>query len=217
MSSLIRSSLLRSVASSSSSASRLLPILPASQLIRFNSTISSDQPTPSANPNPPKSGELFANPPSSSASSSLTQSTGNPSPKPSDPFSKLRFDNLTSDDRNTDPETWWKTLSAISRPPALSPSPPPGQYKYNSSWGFPTTVATGRSITVPRGGEFTSSYKRLQGLLRQSNLKKELRLQEFHEKPSVRRRRLISERHRRRFKEMVRTKVQQVVSMRNRA
>lgn len=43
----------------------------------------------------------------------------------------------------------------------------------------------------------------MQGVMRMGNMKKEAKLNEFHEKPSVRRRRLRSERHRRRFKEMV--------------
>lgn len=47
------------------------------------------------------------------------------------------------------------------------------------------------------------AYKRMQGVMRMGNMKKEAKLNEFHEKPSVRRRRLRSERHRRRFKEMV--------------
>ncbi|KAK6910926.1 ribosomal protein S21 [Kwoniella mangroviensis CBS 8507] len=190
MSFLFRTSL-RAASSSTPSSSRLtLPAL--SMAIRHNSTASSES-------TPPTSGELFT-PSSSSRSSSniknLFQSNG---------FSKLKFDPISSSasegkgqGEDSDGEAWWRQLSK------------------NAKEGFPTTPSTGRSIVVSRGGDFQTSYKRLQGLLRQSNLKKELRLQEYHEKPSVRRRRLISERHRRRFKEMVRTKVQQVVSMRNR-
>ncbi|WWC71297.1 mitochondrial 37S ribosomal protein bS21m [Kwoniella pini CBS 10737] len=197
MSFLIRSTL-RNISNSSSSSSRIT--IPLIDSIRFNSTLPSSSSsneittnTPLPPSPPPKSGELFSKP----SSKTITN----------DSFSKLRFDNLSENNNNNNDETiddseiWWKKLSINSN-------------SYN--FGFPTNISTGRSITVPKGGEFNSSYKRLQGLLRQSNLKKELRLQEFHEKPSVKRRRLISERHRRRFKEMVRTKVQQVVSMRNR-
>ncbi|WVQ68516.1 ribosomal protein S21 [Kwoniella botswanensis] len=194
MSFLFRTSL-RVAASSTPSSSRLtLPAL--SIAIRHNSTIPTS--SSSGESSPPKSGELFSPHSSSSSSNSknLFQSNG---------FSKLKFDPISSSasegkgqGEDSDGEAWWRQLSK------------------NAKTGFPTTPSTGRSIVVSRGGDFQTSYKRLQGLLRQSNLKKELRLQEYHEKPSVRRRRLISERHRRRFKEMVRTKVQQVVSMRNR-
>ncbi|WWC93326.1 ribosomal protein S21 [Kwoniella sp. B9012] len=196
MSFLFRTSL-RAAASSTPSSSRLtLPAL--SMTMRHNSTIPTS--SSSGESSPPRSGELFSPPPSSSSSSSnsknLFQSNG---------FSKLKFDPISfpasegkGQGEDSDGEAWWRQLSK------------------NAKTGFPTTPSTGRSIVVSRGGDFQTSYKRLQGLLRQSNLKKELRLQEYHEKPSVRRRRLISERHRRRFKEMVRTKVQQVVSMRNR-
>ncbi|OCF57710.1 ribosomal protein S21 [Kwoniella mangroviensis CBS 10435] len=178
MSFLFRTSL-RAASSSTPSSSRLtLPAL--SIAIRYNSTIPTS--SSSSESTPPKSGELFSPPSSSSNSKNLFQSNG---------FSKLKFDPISSSasegkgqGEDSDGEAWWRQLSK------------------NAKEGFPTTPSTGRSIVVSRGGDFQTSYKRLQGLLRQSNLKKELRLQEYHEKPSVRRRRLISERHRRRFKEM---------------
>nr|XP_019044959.1 ribosomal protein S21 [Kwoniella bestiolae CBS 10118]OCF23889.1 ribosomal protein S21 [Kwoniella bestiolae CBS 10118] len=157
------------------SSSRLT--LPALYQLRYNSTLptpSSSTPSEPAAPPPPKSGELFTPP--------------RKDPSTLNGFSKLRFDPLTTPSgkgTDGDGEAWWRQLSKS----ALE--------------GYPAHASTGRSIVLPRGGEFATSYRRLQGLLRQGNMKKEARLQEYYEKPSVRRRRLISERHRRRFKEMV--------------
>ncbi|WVQ72700.1 ribosomal protein S21 [Cryptococcus sp. DSM 104548] len=105
-------------------------------------------------------------------------------------------------------ESWWMHSS--------SPKPS-GTYTSRSSSGLPTKYFSGRSIPLIRGGDFMQGYRRLQSVVRSGNMKKEARLNEFHEKPSVRRRRLRSERHRRRFKEMVRTKVQQALAMRSKA
>jgi ribosomal protein S21 len=46
-------------------------------------------------------------------------------------------------------------------------------------------------------------YRRLQGVMSRSGVRRDLRLGEFHEKSSDRRRRVESERHRKRFQEMV--------------
>ncbi|KAK8854553.1 ribosomal protein S21 [Kwoniella newhampshirensis] len=195
---LFRSALRASTTSTVASTSRVVLAAPSfvPSSLRYNSTLP---------PSPPTSSSLFP------SSSSTPTSTSNSSGKES-ALSSLRFEippassssssgngsqsSLSSSDPNA--ESWWIEASA------------------RNSLGYPMTTYSGRSILVPRGGEFISAYKRLGGLLRNSNMKKELRLGEFYEKPSVRRRRLLSERHRRRFKEMVRTKVQQVISMRSR-
>ncbi|WWC90427.1 ribosomal protein S21 [Kwoniella dendrophila CBS 6074] len=203
-------------ATASSSKSVLPSFININTSIRLNSTLpntsesSSSSPSSSSNApsTPPTSGQLFSN---------LSGTTGKRDLR--EGFSKLRFDPLinssslsqdndegdkiygsNSNNNSSERENWWIKASRTSQ----------------DLGGYPTNQSTGRSILVTKNGEFLTAYKRLQGLLRQSNLKKELRLQEFHEKPSVKKRRLLSERHRRRFKEMVRAKVQQVVSMRNR-
>lgn len=51
--------------------------------------------------------------------------------------------------------------------------------------------------------EFSWGFRRLQGTLSRNRVKRELKLGEFYEKPSVRKRRLATERHRRRFQELV--------------
>ncbi|WWD19311.1 ribosomal protein S21 [Kwoniella shandongensis] len=204
MSLFFRSALRASTAlPSTASTSRIATSLITLQ--RYNSTL---PPTP-----PPTTSELFPSP-SGSSSSSNTQSQE----KTKSALSSLRFEipsssssstgtgsgsgsgSASSSSSSTDPnvEDWWTIASR------------------RNHIGYPNTVYTGRSILVPRGGEFNTAYRRLNGLLRNGNMKKELRLGEFYEKPSVRKRRLLSERHRRRFKEMVRTKVQQVISMRSR-
>lgn len=90
---------------------------------------------------------------------------------------------------------------------------------------------TGRSVTVfqPRAGAssvegaaspsaaaINSALRRLNIVLSRNKIKKELRLGEFYEKPSERRQRLARERHRRRFQDMVRKKVQLVQQLRSR-
>ncbi|WVQ95197.1 ribosomal protein S21 [Kwoniella sp. CBS 9459] len=212
MSFLARSALaLRAISASAPSSSRVaaLPMSATTPLIsrslRFNSTNSSASSSSSEEGLPPKSSELFGSLASSSASSaSIGSGTTN--------FQNLKFTvpsssstpggaASSSSSSPEDAEAWWRETSRQAS---------------NHKRGYPTTIFTGRSIPVTRNGEFMTAYKRLQGLIRNSNMKKEARLTEYHEKPSVRRRRLISERHRRRFKEMVRTKVQQVISMRHR-
>ncbi|OCF32644.1 ribosomal protein S21 [Kwoniella heveanensis CBS 569] len=208
MSFLARSALaLRAVSAPTSSSSRaaLIPISPlvVARSLRFNSTL---PPPPSASSSPetalpPKSSELFGSSNVSDVGAGVRTGTPN--------FQNLKFDIpsssssslLGSSSSSNDPEAWWRERSNQAA---------------QEKKGYPTTISTGRSIPVSRNGDFMTAYKRLQGLIRNSNLKKEARLTEYHEKPSVRRRRLISERHRRRFKEMVRTKVQQVISMRHR-
>ena len=64
---------------------------------------------------------------------------------------------------------------------------------------------SGRSV-IARDGNFTMAYRRLSGIMNRNRIRKELRLGEHHEKGSERRRRLKSERHRRRFADLVRSK-----------
>jgi ribosomal protein S21 len=70
------------------------------------------------------------------------------------------------------------------------------------TFGAPGNQYSGRSI-VARDGNFTAAYRRLSGIMNRNKIRKELRLGEHHEKGSERRRRLKSERHRRRFAELV--------------
>ncbi|WVR09386.1 ribosomal protein S21 [Kwoniella sp. DSM 27419] len=188
----------RSTLRATASSSR--PLLPtftplAIARSRYNSTLPPSPPASSSG-----SSDLPANPSSSSATPTRT---GNPAS--ADPFRSLKIEvpggSSTLVSASSDPDAWWRKLSKV---------------RQEQLRGYPTSTSTGRSVFLPRGGDLSTALRRLNGLLRNSNMKKELRLGEFHEKPSVRRRRLISERHRRRFREMVRTKVQQVISMRNR-
>lgn len=62
---------------------------------------------------------------------------------------------------------------------------------------------SGRSVEVTSFRPVAAALGRLNRTLNQNNVKKELRLEERFEKPNAKRRRLKSERHRRRFAEMV--------------
>lgn len=69
--------------------------------------------------------------------------------------------------------------------------------------GFPGTRYSGRSIGMRSPAQYAQTYYELMRRLRNANVRKEYKLFEYHEKRAVRRVRLGSERHRRRFKEMV--------------
>ncbi|KDQ14031.1 hypothetical protein BOTBODRAFT_110804 [Botryobasidium botryosum FD-172 SS1] len=79
----------------------------------------------------------------------------------------------------------------------------------------PPNTYAGRSVVVEKG-DVGNAYNRLQGILARNDVRKELRLTERHEKRSDKRRRLESERHRRRFAEFIRKKVQLVKAIRAR-
>lgn len=75
----------------------------------------------------------------------------------------------------------------------------------------PARPSDGRVVEVDRRrGDVARSYSQLNSILRRNNVRHELALGERYEKPNQRRRRLASERHRRRFANMVREKVQLV-------
>ncbi|CDR98828.1 related to MRP21-mitochondrial ribosomal protein of the small subunit [Sporisorium scitamineum] len=82
------------------------------------------------------------------------------------------------------------------------------------SW--PATPFSGRSIRVTPQADPARAYAQLSVLLRRNNVRQELRLQQRYEKPNQERRRKKSERHRRRFADMVRGKVQLVMAIKAR-
>lgn len=75
------------------------------------------------------------------------------------------------------------------------------------------TVSTGRTVTAPT---FQLAISRLNQVLQRNRVKQEWRRDMRHEKGAVKRYRLRSERHRRRFAAMVRRKVQIVQAIRQR-
>jgi len=89
-----------------------------------------------------------------------------------------------------------------------------GRLKILSRMKQPTPYS-GRSVTVQRAGPFrdawqepfNSAYRRLQNILRENTVAKTARSQERHEKKGVKRRRLASQTHRRKFAQLVRQKV----------
>ncbi|KAF9519972.1 hypothetical protein BS47DRAFT_914393 [Hydnum rufescens UP504] len=74
-------------------------------------------------------------------------------------------------------------------------------------------IYSGRSFDV-KAQNVPTAYSRVMGILSRNAVRKELRLAERHEKPTDKRRRLRRERHRRRFAEMIKNKVQVVLAIR---
>lgn len=74
---------------------------------------------------------------------------------------------------------------------------------------LPGTPTTGRSREVSYN-DVAGAYRQLMAILRRNEVRKELRLGDRYEKPNQERRRKRSERHRRRFADMIRKKVQLV-------
>ncbi|KAG9046801.1 hypothetical protein FS837_003620 [Tulasnella sp. UAMH 9824] len=81
---------------------------------------------------------------------------------------------------------------------ALSPTPTP---------------YTGRSVAV-KGQAFASAYRELNSILRNNSVRATVRGQERHEKKGVKRRRIVSKTHRRKFGQLVRSKVAMVKKIR---
>lgn len=96
--------------------------------------------------------------------------------------------NSSSLDAPTTPEGWWRET-------------------YGSrTWSKPGNQYTGRSISVPSKSSdagVAMAIRRLNGVLMRNRVKRELKLGEYYEKPSERRKRLAVERHRRRFQDLV--------------
>ncbi|KAG8953120.1 hypothetical protein FRC04_003068 [Tulasnella sp. 424] len=77
----------------------------------------------------------------------------------------------------------------------------------------PPTPYTGRSVAV-NGQNFAYAYRELNGILRDNNVRRTIRGQERHEKKGVKRRRIVSQTHRRKFGQLVRSKVAMVKKIR---
>jgi ribosomal protein S21 len=91
---------------------------------------------------------------------------------------------------------WWRNASDK----VLSKASRPGTPYSGRSIG----VRDGQRITGPsQANDIASAYRMLMARLGRNSIKKELRLAEYYEKPSDKKRRLAMERHRRRFQELV--------------
>lgn len=77
----------------------------------------------------------------------------------------------------------------------------------------PAKPNEGRTISFDKNTfDFSAAFGQMQGIIRRNNVRSELILGDRYEKPNQRRRRLASLRHRRRFADLVRQKVQLVSS-----
>ncbi|TXT09194.1 hypothetical protein VHUM_02668 [Vanrija humicola] len=198
--------LFRSVA-----AARALPVprLAASALPRI-------APTPAASPVArllPLSLRFSSSTPSSS-------STSAPQPSPSVVFNT---DAPSSRATESQPDSRRGTALDIPLPDAshLVPDLPNADAWWRASnltagRGFPGTRFSGRSLPSRSGNDYAKAYSMLNYRLTAAKVRKEWKQAEYHETPSKRRVRLQSERHRRRFKEMIRERVQQVQLLRAR-
>lgn len=75
---------------------------------------------------------------------------------------------------------------------------------------WPATPYTGRSVALTPANDVNRAFQQLSSLLARNSVRRELKLGDRYEKPNRERNRKKSERHRRRFADMVRRKVQLV-------
>lgn len=127
-----------------------------------------------------------------------SQAAGASQPKPiaENPFASPEFRSLplptnsigstSNGTDDSDPHAWWKAESKKRN----------GDSRIISKFH-------GRSLEIKRPGEFAQQYRALKRLINQTGLRKEVRLQEYYEKPSERRVRVASENHRKRFAAVV--------------
>ncbi|KAF9564658.1 hypothetical protein CPC08DRAFT_734350 [Agrocybe pediades] len=78
----------------------------------------------------------------------------------------------------------------------------------------PANPYSGRTVEV--GKNLSATFRKLDAILARNQVRKQLRLTERHEKKGVKRRRLSSERWRKRFADEVRKKVQLVIKIKER-
>ncbi|WFD20968.1 hypothetical protein MCAP1_003223 [Malassezia caprae] len=95
------------------------------------------------------------------------------------------------------------------------------EFRERPTYGLatPGTPTTGRSVSVSNTYNGTSAtlYRQLSQLLARNHVRRELKLVERYEKPNQMRRRKRSERHRRRFADMIRKKVQLIMALKARS
>ncbi|CAL1704790.1 unnamed protein product [Somion occarium] len=135
---------------------------------------------------------------SRSAVDSISQPLTPNTSEPHSTWNFLRTQPISKTSKTQSSQEMWKATET-----SHIHSRPPGPY-------------AGRSVAVSGGKPFGSAYVELQQILRRNLVSYELRLAERHEKKGYKRRRLASDRHRRRFAHEVRKKVQLVNEIRAR-
>jgi ribosomal protein S21 len=109
------------------------------------------------------------------------------------PESLISAADLSKFQPTQDPDNWWTARPIGSLSSTLNK--------------LPGNQFTGRSIPVKGGRGFTQAYRQLMGVLSRTGVRNDVRNSEYFEKPHVMRNRKKSERHRRRFQEMVRISI----------
>lgn len=132
---------------------------------------------------------------------------------PSAPASSLARDVIQPDandsiNRSTRPTPIPEALVEASELSKLAPKPAHPDDWWNASFRsqlgmYPGNQYTGRSVKVLGTRSFQQAYRQVMGVLSRTGTRKDVRDSEYFEKPHVMRNRKKSERHRRRFQEMV--------------
>ena len=111
-----------------------------------------------------------------------------------------------SQNTTTPPRSTLLTPEIITKTPLRSESDPDGWWKRSvtsGSRGEPGDQYSGRSIAVQGRRDLTTCIRMVNSLLQRTGVKRDVRQGEFYERPGLTRQRKSSERHRRRFQEMV--------------
>ncbi|WFD00285.1 hypothetical protein MYAM1_003033 [Malassezia yamatoensis] len=126
----------------------------------------------------------------------------------------------SSDTLGGDPHNWTRSANS-SRLAGSSLERLEEEFRERKTIGppAPATPTSGRTVSATNSYGNTSAtmlYRNLMSTLRRNSVRRELRLGERYEKPNQKRRRLRSERHRRRFADMIRKKVQLIMALKAR-
>ncbi|ORY29659.1 hypothetical protein BCR39DRAFT_558993 [Naematelia encephala] len=172
---------------------------------------------------------------STASTSSLNPSTSSSNPSPSSTGTGTSTSSTRSAETNTSTPTTSTTRTSSGRiwpnirinlPSEALELVKPSNPRTEAWWqaasnarqsGKVGNTYSGRTVPVRRATDVAKEFKNLHFLMRRAGIPRLLRNEEYYEKPSDKRNRLVSERHRRRFAALVRTKVHQVQLLKNRA
>ncbi|PWN36798.1 uncharacterized protein FA14DRAFT_186976 [Meira miltonrushii] len=148
---------------------------------------------------------------------------------------RLAQDTTTEDIRSLNEKSmqlWRNALKSVGAPPSQSPlsvrsfeqaarkrthlEEMEHQWKNRKILGPDRNAIPSDGRSVPVRQDLSRAMANLNSIFRVNNIRTELRLGERYEKPNQKRRRLASERHRRRFAHMVREKVQLIMYLKSR-
>lgn len=153
--------------------------------------------------------------PATSSEATSSEPAASVSPTSSPPYDIRQFVADSFPKTNSEDGSAITTLGDLQTWRERSKHRPPGEHG-NQYSGRTVKVRPSAGGATVASAQINSALRSLNVVLSRNKIKKELRLGEFYEKPSERRQRLARERHRRRFQDMVRKKVQLVQQLRSR-